>query len=145
MNVKKNPIMVTKSFLPPIEEYKKEIEKIWKTNWLTNMGPIHEEFKGKLKEYLKCENLSLFVNGHQALEIALKSLDFKRGDEIITTPFTFASTTHAIVNCGLKPVFCDIEPDYMTINADKIEAAITPKTTAIIPVHIYDFHAKLIK
>ena len=137
MNVKKDPIMVTKSFLPPIEEYKKEIEKIWETNWLTNMGPIHQEFKFKLKEYLKCDNLSLFVNGHQALEIALKSLKLKDGGEIITTPFTFASTTHAIVNCGLRPVFCDIELEMYNIDAEKIEELITEKTVAIVPVHVF--------
>ena len=137
MNVKKNPIMVTKSFLPPIDEYKKEIEKIWETNWLTNMGPLHEEFKDELKEYLKCDNLSLFVNGHLALEIAIKSLDLKEGGEIITTPFTFASTTHAIVNCGLKPVFCDINLGTYNIDVDKIEELITENTVAIIPVHVF--------
>jgi len=137
MNAKKNPIMITKSFLPPIEEYKKEIERIWETNWLTNMGPIHQEFKLKLKKYLKCENISLFVNGHQSLEIALKSLELKEGGEVITTPFTFASTTHAIVNCGFKPVFCDIELDTYNIDFEKIEKLITEKTVAIVPVHVF--------
>ena len=137
MSIKKNPIMVTKSFLPPIEEFKKEIEKIWETNWLTNMGPLHQDFKKKLKEYLKCDNLSLFVNGHQALEIALKSLELKEGGEVITTPFTFASTTHAIVNCGLTPVFCDIDLKTYNIDAKKIEKKITGKTVAILPVHVF--------
>jgi len=137
MSIKKNPIMVTKSFLPPIEEYKKEIEKIWETNWLTNMGPLHQEFKKNLKGYLKCDNISLFVNGHQALEIALKSLDLKSGGEVITTPFTFASTTHAIVNCGLTPVFCDIDLKTYNIDAKKIEQKITEKTVAILPVHVF--------
>ena len=129
------PIMITKSFLPPIDEYKKEIDKIWETNWLTNMGPIHNEFEKKMKKYLKIGNLSLFTNGHLALETAIKGLKLK--GEVITTPFTFASTTHAIVNCGLKPVFCDIEPDTFNIDVNKIEALITNKTCAILPVHVF--------
>lgn len=137
MNKKKDSIMIAKPFLPPIEEYKKEIEKIWETNWLTNMGPIHEKFRNNLKKYLKSENISLFVNGHQALEIALKSLDLKKGGEVITTPFTFASTTHAIVNSGLEPVFCDIELETYNINSDEIEKLITGKTVAIVPVHVF--------
>ncbi|MGL5963614.1 MAG: DegT/DnrJ/EryC1/StrS family aminotransferase, partial [Fusobacteriaceae bacterium] len=103
MEILKQPIMVTKSFLPPFEEFSKEIEKIWKSRWLTNMGPLHEEFKDGLKKYLKVKDTTLCSNGHLALEIALKALGLKKGGEVITTPFTFASTTHAIVNCGLKP------------------------------------------
>lgn len=133
----KSPIMVTKSFLPPIEEYNKQIEKIWKTNWLTNLGPLHEEFKEKLKNYLLLNNISLFVNGHQALEIAIKCLNLKKGGEIITTPFTFASTTHAITNTGFKPVFCDIEMDHYNMDANKIEKLITENTVAIMPVHVF--------
>jgi len=133
----KSPIMVTKSFLPPIEEYNKQIEKIWKTNWLTNLGPLHEGFKEKLKNYLLLNNISLFVNGHQALEIAIKCLNLKKGGEIITTPFTFASTTHAITNTGFKPVFCDIEMDHYNMDANKIEKLITENTVAIMPVHVF--------
>ncbi|MGL4801681.1 MAG: DegT/DnrJ/EryC1/StrS family aminotransferase [Cetobacterium sp.] len=130
-------IMVTKSFLPPFEEYSKEIEKIWQTNWLTNMGPLHEEFKNKIKNYSKVESVTLCNNGHLALEIALRALDFPKGGEVITTPFTFASTTHAIVNSGLKPVFCDIEMKTYNIDVEKIESLITDKTVAIMPVHVF--------
>lgn len=130
-------IMVTKSFLPPFEEYSKEIEKIWETSWLTNMGPLHETFKKQLEKYLKVEYLTLATNGHLALEIGLKALDLPKGGEVITTPFTFASTTHAIVNSGLKPVFCDIETKTYNIDVEKIEELITDKTVAIMPVHVF--------
>ncbi|MGL5000051.1 MAG: DegT/DnrJ/EryC1/StrS family aminotransferase, partial [Cetobacterium sp.] len=130
-----NPIMVTKSFLPPFEEFSKKIEKIWKSHWLTNMGPLHEEFKQQLEKYLKTQNITLTTNGHLALELALKALDIK--GEVITTPFTFASTTHAIVNCGLKPVFCDIEMETYNLDSNKLEMLITEKTTAIMPVHVF--------
>ncbi|MGL5230350.1 MAG: DegT/DnrJ/EryC1/StrS family aminotransferase [Cetobacterium sp.] len=130
-------IMVTKSFLPPFEEYSKEIEKIWESHWLTNMGPLHEEFKEKLKNYLKSDEITLVSNGHLGLEIALKAFQFPKSAEIITTPFTFASTTHAIVNNGLKPVFCDINLEDYNIDCDKIERLITDKTVAIMPVHVF--------
>lgn len=130
-------IMVTKSFLPPFEEYSKEIEKIWESHWLTNMGPLHEEFKEKLKNYLKSDEITLVSNGHLGLEIALKAFQFSKSAEIITTPFTFASTTHAIVNNGLKPVFCDINLEDYNIDCDKIERLITDKTVAIMPVHVF--------
>ncbi|MGL5050925.1 MAG: DegT/DnrJ/EryC1/StrS family aminotransferase [Fusobacteriaceae bacterium] len=133
----KAPVMVTKSFLPPFEEFSKEIEKIWESHWLTNMGPLHEEFKIGLKKYLKIEDVTLCSNGHLALEIALKALGLEKGGEVITTPFTFASTTHAIVNCGLKPVFCDIEMKSYNLDADKIESLITEKTVALMPVHVF--------
>ncbi|MGL4865917.1 MAG: DegT/DnrJ/EryC1/StrS family aminotransferase [Cetobacterium sp.] len=133
----KESIMVTKSFLPPFEEYSKEIEKIWETHWLTNMGPLHEELKQKLNKYLKVEYSTLCNNGHLALEIALRALELPRDGEVITTPFTFASTTHAIVNSGLKPIFCDIEMTTYNIDAEKIESLITEKTVAIMPVHVF--------
>ena len=129
------PILVTKSFLPPIDEYKNIIEQIWKNNWLTNNGSLHNEFAEKLSIYLKVANSTLFTNGHLALETAIKALDLT--GEIITTPFTFASTTHAIVNCGLKPIFCDIEMDTYNIDPQKIEGLITENTSAIIPVHVF--------
>jgi dTDP-4-amino-4,6-dideoxygalactose transaminase len=129
------PIMVTKSFLPPIDEFKKEIEKIWETNWLTNQGPLHNEFNQKLNQYLKVKNSTLFVNGHLALDVAIKAL--KLTGEVITTPFTFASTSHAIKMNNLKPVFCDINMNNFTIDAGKIEQLITDKTSAIIPVHVF--------
>ncbi|WP_330111435.1 DegT/DnrJ/EryC1/StrS family aminotransferase [Cetobacterium somerae] len=130
-------IMVTKSFLPPFEEYSKEIERIWETHWLTNMGPLHEELKNKLNEYLKTSNSTLCNNGHLALEIGLRALELPNGGEVITTPFTFASTTHAIVNSGLKPVFCDIEMKTYNLDVEKIEDLITEKTVAIMPVHVF--------
>lgn len=129
------PIPVTKSFLPPIGEYTNEIERIWNSHWLTNNGELHNEFQMNLQQYLKVQNVSLMVNGHLALETALKS--FKLEGEVITTPFTFASTAHAISNSGLKPVFCDINTDDFNINIESLESLITEKTSAILPVHVF--------
>ncbi|MBN2694608.1 DegT/DnrJ/EryC1/StrS family aminotransferase [bacterium] len=145
MNIAENPYLVTKPFLPPINEYKKEIEKIWETNWLTNSGPLHEKFNKEIKSYLNVKESTLFVNGHIALELAIKSFEFPKDSEIITTPFTFASTTHAIVNNGLTPVFCDIKLDDFTIDTDKIESLITEKTVAILPVHIFGYPVDVYK
>ena len=130
-------IYVTKSYMPPREEYDAYLSRIWQTAWLTNMGEMHEELKGKLKSYLGINGLELFVNGHLALEMCLQAFDFPKGGEVITTPFSFASTTHAIVRQGLKPVFCDIREDDCTMDAGKIEELITDKTVAILPVHVY--------
>ena len=131
----KGNIFVTKPSMPSMEEYIKEIESIWESSWLTNMGPKHQEFQKQLKEYLDVENIELLVNGHMALELTLQALNLQ--GEIITTPFTFASTTHAIVRNGLEPVFCDIDEDMYTMNPKKIEDLITDKTCAIMPVHVY--------
>lgn len=128
-------ILVTRSSLPPFDEYVEKIKGIWDSRWLTNNGPIYTEFEDKLKKYLQCQNLELYVNGHMALDISLKALELK--GEVITTPFTFASTTHAIVMNGLIPVFCDIKPDDYTIDENKIEELITDKTSAILAVHVY--------
>ena len=128
-------INVIKSSLPPFEEYVEAIRPLWDSVWLTNMGVNHEKLAERLCEYLKVSNVSLFVNGHMALEMVLQAMDLE--GEVITTPFTFASTTHAIVRNGLTPVFCDIDPDTYTIDASKIEELITPKTCAIVPVHVY--------
>ncbi len=128
-------ITVNKPFLPPIQEYKKIIEKVWETKWLTNDGPLHEKFKEKVKEYLKVDNALLYVNGHSALEIAIKYFDLE--GEVITTPFTYASTTHAITNNDLTPVFCDIKKDTLNIDPSKIENLISEETSAIIPVHVF--------
>lgn len=128
-------ILVTKSSMPPLEEYVEEIQSIWETTWLTNMGNKHKELTERLKAYLDVSDLSLMVNGHMALELALQAFHLK--GEVITTPFTFASTTHAIVRNGLKPVFCDIRESDYTIDAEQIESLITPKTCAIVPVHVY--------
>ncbi|MGN0156009.1 MAG: DegT/DnrJ/EryC1/StrS family aminotransferase, partial [Lachnospiraceae bacterium] len=128
-------ILVTKASLPPMEEYMEEIKSIWETHWLTNMGEKHKTLQKQLKEFMDVEYVELTVNGHMALELTLQALDLT--GEVITTPFTFASTTHAIVRNGLTPVFCDIRTDDYTIDADKIESLITSKTTAIMPVHVY--------
>ena len=133
------PILVTKPTLPPFEEYTSLIQKIWEKRWLTNSGPLHELLRENLAAYfnLTRENISLFTNGHQALEATLHSLNLPKGSEVITTPYTFASTTHAIVRCGLKPVFCDISYKDYNIDVAKIEGLITENTSAILPVHVY--------
>ena len=114
--------------MPSYEEYCEEIKSIWDTVHLTNMGPIHNKLKEQLKSYLNVSNIELFVNGHLALYCAIRAFNLQ--GEIITTPFTFASTTNAIVQAGCKPVFCDVKPDY-TIDENKIEELITDKTSAI--------------
>ncbi len=129
-----NKINVTKSSMPSFEEYCEEIKSIWDTVHLTNMGPIHNKLKSQLKNYLKVSNVELFVNGHLALYCAIKALGLK--GEIITTPFTFASTTNAIIQAGCVPVFCDVKDDY-TIDESKIEDLITENTVAILGVHVY--------
>lgn len=128
-------IQVTRSSMPGIEEYIDEMRDLWNTHWLTNMGIKHRKLEELLIEYLNVLNIALFTNGHLALECVIAAFDLK--GEIITTPFTFASTTHAIVRNGLAPVFCDINPDNYTIDVEKIESYITEKTSAIIPVHVY--------
>ena len=128
-------IFVTKSTLPEFDDYINEIKEIWESHWLTNMGIKHQSLQQKLKEYLSVDNVELFTNGHMALEMSLQALNLE--GEVITTPFTFASTTHAIVRNGLIPVFCDINPYDFTIDVSKIESLITDKTCAIMPVHVY--------
>jgi len=121
--------------MPPFEEYVKEIESIWTTRWLTNSGEKHRALEDALCSFLDVKNISLFTNGHLALETALNALSLK--GEVITTPFTFASTTQAIVRTGLTPVFCDINPFDYTIDVNQIESLITEKTSAILAVHVY--------
>ena len=130
-----NLIGVTRPSLPCFDEYVEEIKDIWESHLLTNVGVKHKTLESRLMEYLKVPNITLFTNGHLALECIIKAL--KLSGEVITTPFTFASTTHAIVRNGLKPVFCDINPNDYTIDTKKIEHLITEKTSAIIPVHVY--------
>ncbi len=130
-------IFVTRSSMPDYEEYIEAIKPLWDTHWLTNMGNYHHELEEKLKDYLRVPYLSLMVNGHMALELALQSLHLPAGSEVITTPFTFISTTHAIVRNKLKPVFCDVREDDGTIDVSKIEELITENTSAIMPVHVY--------
>ena len=129
------PIQVTKSSIPPYEQYIEEIKEIWESYWLTNMGVKHQKLEQQLAAYLNSPNISLFTNGHLALETALAA--FNLSGEVITTPFTFAATTQAIVRNGLEPVFCDINPHDYTIQTDQLEKLITDKTTAIVPVHVY--------
>ena len=131
----KDRILVTRSSMPPLDEYISEIKDLWESHWLTNMGEKHKQFEPMLQKYLGAENITLFANGHLALESVIAAIGLT--GEVITTPFTFISTTHAIVRNGLEPVFCDIDPDTMTIDPDKIEELITEKTSAIIPVHVY--------
>ncbi|WP_295171761.1 DegT/DnrJ/EryC1/StrS family aminotransferase [Ruminococcus sp.] len=130
-------ILVTRSSMPDFDEFCKEIEDLWDSHWLTNMGVKHKQFQAELEKYLNVPHISLYTNGHLALENALAAMNLPRGGEVITTPFTFASTTHAIVRQGLQPVFCDIEPVWYTMDATKIENLITDKTCAIVPVHVY--------
>lgn len=128
-------ILVTRSSMPEMDEYMDEIKDMWDSHWLTNMGPKHRQFQDRLKQYLGQENVELLVNGHMALELTLQAMNLQ--GEVITTPFTFASTTHAIVRNGLKPVFCDIDPVTYTIDETKLEKLITDYTCAILPVHVY--------
>ena len=117
-----NPIQVTHSSMPKFEEYIEEIKDLWESHWLTNMGIKHKQLEAELSRYLNAPNITLFTNGHLALECAIAA--FNLTGEVITTPFTFASTTHAIVRNGLVPVFCDINPDDYTIDTDKLERLI---------------------
>lgn len=131
-------IFVTRSSMPEYEDYIKEIKSIFENHHLTNMGPVYKKLQHSLIDYLEVPYLSMFVNGHMALETVIQAMGLKdSGGEVITTPFTFVSTVHAITRNGLKPVFCDIKPDDYTIDPEKIEALITEKTVAILPVHVY--------
>jgi dTDP-4-amino-4,6-dideoxygalactose transaminase len=129
------PIYVTQPFLPPLEEFQGYLQKIWENKWLTNAGPFHEEFEKELANYLGVKYISLFSNGTLALITALQTLRIT--GEVITTPFSFVATTHSLWWNGIKPVFVDIETKTYNLDPDKIEAAITPQTTAIMPVHVY--------
>jgi len=128
-------INVTKTFFPPIEEYQEQIERIWKSGWITNRGELVLELEDKLKTHLEVQNIILMNNGTIPIQIALKVLGNK--GEIITTPFSYVATTSAIAWEGCTPIFVDIHPEYLTIDETKIEAAITPKTTAILAVHVF--------
>ncbi|MBE5906326.1 MAG: DegT/DnrJ/EryC1/StrS family aminotransferase [Lachnospiraceae bacterium] len=130
-------IFVTKPSLPPMEEYMEMVKDIWKSRYLTNWGKYVRQFMEELKAYFGMEYCMPMCNGHMALEMVLQAMELH--GEIITTPFTFASTTHAIVRSGCTPVFCDIKESDGTIDEEKIEALITEKTVAILPVHVYGF------
>lgn len=129
------PVRVTKPYLPPLEEFQEYLQDIWDSRWLTNSGKYHQEFEKALCEYLGVKYISLFSNGTLALITALQVL--RIAGEVLTTPFSFVATTHALWWNNIKPVFVDIETDTFTLDPTKIEASITPKTTAILPVHVY--------
>lgn len=129
------PIYVTRPLLPPLEELSKSLQDIWDAQWLTNNGRKHKELENKLRDYLKVPQLSLFNNGTIALLVAIRALGLT--GEVITTPFTFAATAHSISWMGLEPVFVDIDPVTMCIDPNRIEQAITPRTSAIMPVHVF--------
>ena len=131
----KDKIFVTRPLLPPLKEYKKKLEEIWDNQWLTNYGPLEHEFQTNLKNLFNAKNVELFSNGHTSLDLALKALDLE--GEVITTPFTFASTTQAIIENNLKPVYADVDDEYYNINPGNIESLITEDTCAIMPVHVF--------
>ena len=131
----KKDILVTQPILPPLEEFNEYLKKIWESRWLTNNGSYHQQFEKELAAYLGVEHLSVFSNGTLALMTALQALRIT--GEVITTPFSFVATTHSLHWNDIKPVFCDIDPITYNLDPAKIEAAITPKTTAILPVHVY--------
>ena len=128
-------ILVTRSSMPEYEEYIEEIKDIWDSHWLTNMGEKHKALQAELQKYMGVPEVELLTNGHMALELSLQAMNLQ--GEVITTPFTFASTTHAIVRNGLEPVFCDIDPETYTMDVTQIERLITDRTCAILPVHVY--------
>lgn len=132
---KEDIIRVTSPLLPDLSEFNNHLQEIWLHKWITNSGPFHQKLETELCKYLKVEHLSLFTNGTLPLITALQALRIT--GEVITTPYSFVATTHAIWWNGLKPVFVDIDPKTGNIDPDKIETAITPRTTAIMPVHVY--------
>jgi dTDP-4-amino-4,6-dideoxygalactose transaminase len=129
------PILVTRPFLPPLEEFRAGLEEIWRNTWLTNEGPVLKRYTRELCHHFETDNVCLFTNGTLALQIALQGMGIS--GEVITTPFTFVATTHALYWNKIRPVFVDIEPDYYTLDPKKVEAAITPWTTAILAVHVF--------
>jgi len=135
------PIYVTRPFLPRLEDFCESLKEIWENRWLTNNGPVVKRFAKQLSSYFETDNLCLFNNGTLALQIALQGLEIS--GEVITTPFTFVATTHALFWNKIRPVFVDIEPDYYTLDPKKVEAAITPWTTAILAVHVYGHTCRL--
>lgn len=130
-----NPICVTRPFLPPLDRFCESLKDIWDSGLLTNNGPVLQRFRRKLTEFLETESMSLFNNGTLALQIGLQALGIT--GEVITTPFTFVATSHALHWNGIRPVFVDIESEYYTLDPANAERAITPRTTAILAVHVY--------
>lgn len=141
MNKFEKPIYVTKPYLPPFKEFCEELEEIWENQWITNNGPILKRFQRELENYCTTDNVCLFNNGTLALQIALQGM--KISGEVITTPFTFVATTHALYWNKIRPVFCDIEPNFFTLDPKKVEELITPWTTAILAVHVFGHPCQL--
>ncbi len=135
------PIYVTRPFLPPLDEFRQGLEEIWGTAWLTNYGPLVRRFTQDLCNFFQTDNICLFNNGTLALQIALQGMGI--AGEVITTPYTFVATTHVLYWNKIRPIFVDIEPDYYTLDPEKVEAAITPWTSAIVAVHVYGHPCKL--
>ena len=133
--MKLDDIFVTQPFLPPLKEFLPYLEQIWDNKIVTNCGPFHQEFEKAVGEYLGVEHVALFTNGTIALVTALQSL--RISGEVITTPFSFVATSHSLLWNGIKPTFVDIDPETLNMDPGQIEAAITPHTTAILPVHCY--------
>ena len=133
-----NPIFVTRPYLPPLDDFKKGLEEVWANQWLTNNGPMLQQFQAALSEYLGVPeaNLALFSNGTLALELGYYAMGLADGD-VITTPFTFVATSHALKRIGANPVFADIDPETMCLSPEAAEKLITPRTKAIVPVHVY--------
>jgi len=130
-------ITVTRSSMPSFGEYIDEIKALWDNRWLSNRGELHRKFEKMLQERMGVEYLSLFANGHVALEVGIDAFNFPKGSEVITTPYTHCSTTHSIARNGLVPVFCDVNDKDYTIDVNQIEKYITPKTVAIMATHVY--------
>ncbi|MBI5888972.1 MAG: DegT/DnrJ/EryC1/StrS family aminotransferase [Deltaproteobacteria bacterium] len=131
----KEPVYITRPILPDLQEVSAKLKEVWASGWLTNNGPQHNILEKELLKVLKVSGLSLFNNGTIALIVACQSLSLS--GEVITTPFTFPATPHVLTWNGIKPVFCDIDPVTMNIDADRIESRITPLTTAILAVHVF--------
>ena len=129
------PIYVTRPFLPPLDEFELYLKEIWQNKWLTNKGQFHEKLERALCDFLGVKHICLFANGTLALITALQALDIH--GEVITTPFSFVATTHSLWWNGITPVFCDIEEETCNLDPHRIEAMITPLTSAILPVHVY--------
>ena len=135
------PIYVTRPFMPPLDEFIHGLEEIWENRWLTNNGPVLQRYTKNMKGFLGVENISMFNNGTLALQIGLQGLGIS--GEVITTPFSFVATTHALHWNKIRPVFCDIEPDHYTLDPEKVETAVTPWTTAILAVHVFGYPCNL--
>ena len=131
----KEPIYVTRPFMPPFDEYVQGLKEIWNNRWLTNNGPVVQRFARELSNYFEIGNICLFTNGTLALQLGLQGMGIV--GEVITTPFTFVATTHTLFWNNIRPVFVDIEPDYYNLDPKQVEAAITPSTTAILAVHVF--------